>query len=233
MVPKDRYNVSTHAREARYLASRGYLVLVPNFRNYGASSVVDENPELIRLGQLRDAVNMVQVVRLGRIEESNPSKIGLWGVGHGGSLALKTAVLTRPSAVFVASPTGGQESIDQELFAKGMAPDIAASMDAMYGKADNPDTITWYRSMTYSNFLADIGCPVGIIAGELDPIVKVDSVRQMMSVLTPAGVQAMMSTFPRTGHDFYGQDWVSLMMTAEQFLRQPLQPAPLPPPPPG
>lgn len=233
LIPKDRYNVSTHAREARYLASRGYLVLVPNFRNYGASSVVDENPELLRLGYLRDAVNLVQVVRMGRIEQSNPGKIALWGVGHGGSLALKAAVLTRPSAVFVQSPTGGQESNDQELFANGMAPDIAASMDAMYGKADNPATITWYRSMTYSNFLADVGCPVGIIAGELDPIIKVDQVRQMMAILTPVGVQAMMSTFPRTGHDFYGQDWISLMMTAEQFLRQPLQPMALPATPAG
>lgn len=222
--PQDRYGVPDLVREAAFFAARGYLTLVPNYRNYGASTPVADPPELLRLGMLRDAANLVQALRASPLANGDAARIGLMGFGHGASLAMKTGILMHPRAVFVVSPMGMQEANQRDIFANGLDPEVANSMDYFYGKPDNPETIKWYRNMTYSNFMGDLGCPVGIVAGELNPVVPVDDVRSLMAIITPIGLQALMSSFPRVGHDFYAQDWVGMMQTADGFLKQHLQP---------
>ncbi|MEO7993023.1 MAG: alpha/beta fold hydrolase [bacterium] len=217
-IPAERYTVDSMRREAEFLAARGYTAIVPDFRNYGGSDKVDADEELRRLGYLRDVLNMVQVVRLGQIPEGDPTKLALVGWGHGGSLALKTAILVHPMGVVSVSGTGLQEALDHDLFAEYMAPEAAAGEDALYGKPDNPAVVEWYNKMSLASFLDKMQCPSSFIQGERDPITPAEWPRAMMGILTPLGLPVQSSAFPRVGHAFYGQDWVGEMQSITNFL---------------
>lgn len=224
MVPVERYSPAHLAAEAGFLASRGYLALVPDLRNYGASDVVEADAELIRLGWLRDVLYLMDLARKRQIPGGDGNRLALYGHGHGGALAMKATVIAPPQAVFTVAGMGQQEALDYAIFQAGMAPEVAAGMAALYGTPDNPEALSWYRNMSYTNFLDRVKCPVGMLGGELDPLVPVDQVRQLLSILTPLGTQALMSTFPVSGHNLYNRDWIGAMQTLEQFFDPRLQP---------
>jgi len=217
-VPTERYTSDNLRREAEYLASRDFLVLVPDLRNYGSSDKVDANEEIRRLGYLHDTIILLSMVHTGQIPEGDPGEVCLWGFGHGGDIAVKAAIVGGAQGVMTISGTGLQMALDHDMFAKTMCPAAAAGMDALYGPP-NAENDSWYRNMTASNFFSQLSCPIGMVNGELDPIVTIDRPRGILSIITPLGIQAQMNSLPRTGHNFYGHDWLSMMQVTAQFMQ--------------
>ena len=222
-VPAQRYTPDNLRREAEYLSSRGFLVLVPDLRNYGTSDKVDADEEIRRLGYQRDVLNLMADVRGSFVPEGDPGSLGLWGFGHGGDLAIKAAIISGAQGVESVSGTGLQMALDHDVFAKGMAPEAATGMDALYGPP-GPETVAWYRAMTASNFLDKLPCPVCLVHGELDPVVPIDRPRGFLAIITPLGIQAQFNSLPYTAHGYFGQDWLSEMTITEQFMRDRLKP---------
>lgn len=222
LIPVDRYTTADLRREAEYFASRGIAGLVPDMRGYRNAPKPEANPEINRLGGLRDVVNLIQALRTSSNTGVDPNRLGVWGHGHGGALALKVSYLTTVAGTFVVAPTGVQEALDYELFETQMAPEIAKGMAALYGPP-GPETSTWYKDMTVTNYLDRFTAPLGFVSGALDPITPADWTTTMMMILSKTSLQSMHAAFPYTGHTFHGSDWLALMQSNTDFFKQRFQ----------
>jgi len=127
------------------LARAGYLVVHPNYRNYGASG---EGPNPMRSGYAIDVLNLIAIIReqsqdpLGTLRRADADDINLWGHSMGGGVAMKLA-MARPAAVLSltlvdsVSPYGysgskdvvrGWTSDDRVRFELGASPEMLAAI---------------------------------------------------------------------------------------------------------
>jgi len=205
-------------REAEYLAARGIAALVPDMRGY-RKTPAEANAELNRLAGIRDVANLIQAIRINPGVGLDGTRVGVYGFGHGGAVALKVSFLVPVAGTFVVSTTGLQEALDQDLFKKTMAPAVATAMEQLYGPP-SAETASWYKAMTISNFLDRFQAPIGFAGGQLDPIVPKDWPGAFMQILAKTTLQSQMAMSPYAGHTYHGQDWLGLMQTAYDFFRQ-------------
>ncbi|MDY6923057.1 MAG: dienelactone hydrolase family protein [Pseudomonadota bacterium] len=92
------------------LASCGYTVIAPSY--YDAAGPRSRNDPL--LGQKWDQVVDEAIVKVGSVNGVDPARVGVWGHGRGGNLALNNAMEGTAARAVVAVAAGGRVERSRE-----------------------------------------------------------------------------------------------------------------------
>ena len=177
------------------LASRGFAVLLPNYRGSlgrGAQFARANHGDLggRDLEDILDGVDALVAHGL-----ADPERLGIGGVSYGGFL---TAWAITQTQRFKAAVMG--LGISNWVSMAGLTPG-PKSMLSIYWGGHFPyqrDSLLWRRSPIAS--VGKVNTPTLIFAGENDPFVPVSQSREFFRGLRYFGVPSQMVVYPREGH---------------------------------
>ena len=177
------------------LASRGFAVLLPNYRGSLGRSAQFARANHGDLGgrDLEDILDGVDVLVAHGL--ADPERLGIGGVSYGGFL---TAWAITQTQRFKAAVMG--LGISNWVSMAGLTPG-PKSMLSIYWGGHFPyqrDSLLWRRSPIAS--VGKVNTPTLIFAGENDPFVPVSQSREFFRGLRYFGVPSQMVVYPREGH---------------------------------
>ena len=106
----ERYRQGDGTRAAAdWLASRGFLAIASDYRNYAGS---DAGPNNFRSGYVIDVMNLLASLRTLPAGWADPERVGVWGHSMGGGITINVAVLAG-------------EQVDGVVVYGGMSGDMA------------------------------------------------------------------------------------------------------------
>jgi len=201
----------------QFLASRGYVVLQPNYRGsggYGEKYYLGGRREVGGAIQ-NDIVDMTQwAVQQGI---ADPHRLAIMGGSYGGYSTLfalaKTPDVFRCGIAFAAVS-------DWSALFKYVHSERAYSRDALrywsvlFGDMKDPAERERLAAASPANFAANIKAPLLIIHGEDDWTVPIDQAHLMVSALKRAGHPAETLYFSELGH------WWPTEKKGTQFLQR-------------
>ena len=211
-----------------FFASRGYVVLQPNFRGSGGfgRAFTDAGRGQWGLRMQDDITDAVQhMIESGA---ADAHRICIVGASYGGYAALAGAALTPDlyrCAISIAGVAdlleslrtereGGSQTVNYQYWLRSMG-DPRANRDALI--AASP-----YRQA------AHIHIPVLLVHGDLDPVVPLHQSLMMQDALKDAGHPTRVVRFRLEGHAIYAweeESRLTLFRETEAFLAQNLGPA--------
>lgn len=210
-------------REEWRLASLGYVVLHPDYRNFGASwtRASGRARAIARpLGYPADVLNAVVALERARLDDVDTSRIGLFGRSMGGGIALQVAE-ARPTwfrSLLLYSPVSAVAADDYDRWVAGNTS-LERRVTSAYGTPEQ-DPEFWHEASS-ANYVDRLTMPVQIHHGAADPICPVDWSRQTYDRMRRAGVDASMATYPGQVHRFTTQ-WPRFMARADRFFQRTL-----------
>jgi dipeptidyl aminopeptidase/acylaminoacyl peptidase len=202
---------------AQWIANRGYLCLMVNFRGstgYGKSflNAGDREWGAKMHDDLVDAVHMA--VDAGW---ADPAKVAILGGSYGGYAALVGATFTPElfcCAVDVVGPSNLKTLL--ETIPPYWAPMIA-QFHRRVGDPEKDEEFLWSRSPL--SRAADVRVPLLIAQGANDPRVKQSESEQIVEALEKAGIDHEYLLFPDEGHGFAKpENRMRFFAAAERFL---------------
>ena len=200
-------------REERLLASAGYVVLHPDLRNWGGSSVESGEAESAPTGYPADVIAAVLALRESRLPGVDLSRVGLLGRSMGGGVALQAAA-AKPDlfdAVMLYSPVSSSAADNFRQF-NPWTRGLGARVIAAYGSPESQPSF-WARA-SVRNYVERLDMPVRIDHGSQDVVTLPQWSRATVAAIEGAGGQATFVSWPGEGHRF-DRSWPSY---AEQML---------------
>lgn len=187
------------AREQAYLAARGYVVMVPDYRNHADSDRESGESVDRPLGYAEDVVNAVRAVRRARLPFVDASRVGLLGRSMGGGVALN-AVVARPhlvDAVVLYSPVSSRAGDNSRRWVRGRGA-LDEKVRAAFGRpADNPGF--WARASA-RHYAHRIDVPVQVHHGTADDVCPLAWSRATVAALRRAGQAVELHRYRGQGH---------------------------------
>jgi dipeptidyl aminopeptidase/acylaminoacyl peptidase len=96
-IDRDRYQPGMDSRAfSDYFASRGYLVVAPDYRGYAGG---DDGPNAFYTGYYLDVLSVVPLAQ--RLPMARPGKVGMWGHSRGASITVAALTITDQIAAAV------------------------------------------------------------------------------------------------------------------------------------
>jgi uncharacterized protein len=206
----------TLERERSHLAARGYVVLMPDYRNHGASDRESSAPVAEPLGYPEDVVNAILAVRRAKLPFVDASRVGLLGRSMGGGVALNAAV-ARPGlidAVVLSSPLSSRagDNYRRWVLNRGTRDELVR---ATYGRpAENPEF--WSRASA-RRFAHRIDVPVQVHHGTADAVCPVRWSDATVAALEQAGQTVTYYRYAGRGHGLHGVRPVVARRVADFF----------------
>lgn len=200
-------------RLAAFIASRGYLVIQPNFRGSGGKGRAFGLAGYRQWGKAmqNDLTDAVQsLVAAGKVD---PKRVAIVGGSYGGYAALAGAALT-PDVYQCAASLNGVPDLNTQLAW------VAARRDAgsqAFWKRTIGDPATDQASINAVSPLQQVSriqIPILLLVGDRDDVVDPKGSQLMFDALKAAGKQARLVRFPRMKHsptrytdtaNFYGE----------------------------
>ncbi|HET6626677.1 MAG TPA: alpha/beta fold hydrolase [Nocardioidaceae bacterium] len=220
LEPADYRNGAGLVREQAYLATNGFVVLHPDYRNYGDSDREQAERVAAPLGYPEDVVNAVRALRKADLPFADTSRIGLFGRSMGGGVALD-ALVARPDLVDAAvlySPVSSlaADNFDRWVRGNDLHRDLEKRVVDTYGSPeDNPG---FWRRASARNYLDRVDVPVQIHHGTADPICPVRWSEATAAALRDAGKDVRLFEYPGQLHRF-DSAWPALMRRTVEFFR--------------
>jgi dienelactone hydrolase len=214
-VDPDEYETLSYtAGYADALASEGFLVLHPNYRNYPPS---DPGPNLFRVGYAVDVLNLIALVQAqageaGPLASADPTDIGLFGHSMGGGIALR--VLTVESPVEAAVLYGSMNADERLNFEK-----IYEWSEGTRGLEELNVPLADLARISPSNYLDRIQAPVSIHHGGADELVPPVWSDELCLRLSALGKSVECYTYPAEPHTFIGFGGIELIQRAVAFFQ--------------
>ena len=196
----DEYNTLDYTTDtADDLATKGYIVVKPNLRNFIPS---DKGDAMFRAGYAIDVLNLIALIREnagkpGLFQKANPDRIGLWAHSMGGEIALKVAVISRDiKAIVLYAPMSGNEKTDSTFFNLTLGgKDLQTEMTA--SDAD-------FQALSPETYYKDITAAIQIHHGTGDTVIPVTSSEHTCQKLKDAGVNTTCYYYDGAQHTFKG-----------------------------
>jgi dipeptidyl aminopeptidase/acylaminoacyl peptidase len=184
------------------LANQGYLVLHPDYRNYGPS---DQGDNLFRTGDAIDVLNLIALLREkagkpGLFEHANPDRIGLWGHSMGANIALKVAVVSPYiKAVLIYAGMSGDELKNSQFF-NSLNGGSRESREEL--RASPMD----FAAISPDRYYAGISAAIQLHHGSADPVVPLAWAQETCQKLKAAGRQVECFYYDGAEHTFRNAD---------------------------
>lgn len=206
-------------REQAYLASRGYVVLQPDYRNYGASSRENASVVTKPLGYPDDLINAIRALREAKLAFVDGTRIGLLGRSMGGGVALN-ALVARPGLVAAAVLYSPVSSLATDNFDRWVRDDPAHAdlkrrVLRSYG-SPQADPAFW-REASSRTYFDRISVPVQIHHGTADAVCPVRWSEQTAQALRRAGVSVSLYEYAGEPHRF-GRSWLTMISRTAAFF---------------
>ncbi|HWT43527.1 MAG TPA: S9 family peptidase [Sphingopyxis sp.] len=187
----------TFDRTAAALASRGYIVMAPNFRGstgYGRA-FRDANRMDLGGGDLADVVAGADfLVGSGYVD---PKRVGITGGSYGGAMTMM-AIAKTPERWAAAVEMFG--IVNWRTMWEQGAPQNRRYQEGLIGDpAEHPDVYDRASPLTY---LHHVRAPLLVLHGENDPLVPAIEARQVVDVLRRQGSAVDAHFYPGEGHGF-------------------------------
>jgi dipeptidyl aminopeptidase/acylaminoacyl peptidase len=212
-----------HARDtfdfdwwAAFLASRGYVVLQPNYRGssgYGQAWLEAGRRQWGGLMQT-DVEDGVAALIRNRIVD--PARVCIVGASYGGYAALAGATLT-PDRYRCAASIAGVSDLERMLLVEARQSGGPYSMSSDWWRAsigDRQEDRDRIRSVSPVNLAASVRIPILLIHGTDDTVVPIDQSRRMLSALRTAGKDVRFMELRGDDH------WLSDAPTRVQMLQE-------------
>ena len=190
---EDRFNA-----EIQYLASRGFDVLVPNYRgSTGFGLPFQESIKQDGWGgrEQEDIRSGIEALIDAAVAE--PGRVGVTGTSYGGYSAWWAITHFEPELVAAAAPICGMTDLALDYYAT--RPDLRPYSEEMMGGSpeDVPDR---YRERSPINFVKNIKGDLLIVQGSKDPNVTKDNVAAVTKALRRENIPYELITFEDEGH---------------------------------
>ncbi len=204
------------AREQDFFAARGYVVLLPDYRNYGGSGHDPATPVARPLGYTEDLVNAVLAIRRARLPYVDASRVGVLGRSMGGGVAL-SAVEARPDlfdALVLYSPVSSSASDNYERWVAGTGA-LDSRVVGTYGAPE--DSPRFWGEASPRSYVDRIDVPVQVHHGTADEVCPVWWSRTTVAALRRAGQTVEYYEYPGEEHRFEAA-WSLMAQRAGDFL---------------
>ena len=205
-------------RERVYLASRGFVVLQPDYRNYGGSTREDDRFVARPTGYPEDLLNAVRALRRADLSFVRRGAAHLFGRSMGGGVALQAAV-ARPAwfrSVVLASPISSRAADTFSRWAEPGTPLRRAVVEAYGLPRDNP---VFWRQASVRRHLQRLEVPVHVHHGVRDDVCPVAWSRRTVRAVHRSGGRARLHTYDGAEHTFHDRDWTVMMRRAVAAYR--------------
>lgn len=212
-----------HARDtfdfdwwAAFLASRGYLVLQPNYRGSTGLGKAWEEAGKRQWGGLMQTDVEDGVAALVRNGVVDPARVCIVGASYGGYAALAGATLT-PDRYRCAVSVAGVSDLEVMLRARAARTGGERSMASDFWRlsiGDREEDRERIRSVSPVHLADRVRVPILLIHGTDDTVVPIDQSRRMQRALRDAGKDVRFVEL--TGDDH----WLSDAPTRIQMLRE-------------
>jgi len=205
--------------QAQTFASRGYVVLQPNYRGsdgYGQPFVNAGHGEWGRKMQtdLSDGVRFLAAQGL-----IDPKRVAIFGASYGGYAALAGATLDTGvynCAVSIAGPSDLKSIVDWEDSKTG----YQEATQVLYWREFMGDQARW-NEISPAKQAAKASCPILLIHGTDDTVVPIDQSYEMQGALKAAGKNVQLITYKGQTHWEDSQSSrIAMMQAAVDFIQK-------------
>jgi dipeptidyl aminopeptidase/acylaminoacyl peptidase len=203
-------------REQGYFATRGYVVLHPDYRNHAGSSKTDDDPIQDRLGYITDVINAVESLKSSDLK-INRNNVTLLGHSMGGGATLAAAIIkpTIANRIVLYAPVT-VNYLDSYNRWQSRDSDRAKIVAAKYGLPDaNPE---FWAGLNGEPYYDRITVPIQIYHGTNDEDVPYEWSTTMRDDLQSKGKNVELITYEGEGHEF-SFTWTRFMEGAIAFTK--------------
>lgn len=203
----------------QFLASRGYVVLQPQFRGSDGFGAAFERAGHLAWGTLVQDDVRAGLAALGAKGIGDVSRTCIFGWSYGGYMALAGATMS-PGLYKCAISGAGPSDLDAMM----------SWTINRYGSGEQQQY--WLQRMgdetaraaaSPARYAAQAQIPILLIHGEKDNVVPVEQSEIMEKALTAAGKTVTFKRVAGEGHSFYGAAEADMLRTVEAFLAQNLR----------
>ena len=190
---EDRFNA-----QIQYLVSRGFDVLVPNYRgSTGFGLAFQESIKEDGWGGREQEDIRCGIEALFQAGVASPGRVGVTGTSYGGYSAWWAITHYPPEIVAAAAPICGMTDLVVDY--QATRPDLRPYSEEMMGgpPEELPDL---YRERSPINFVRNIRGKLLIVQGLRDPNVTADNVSVVTKALEELGIPYELLTFEDEGH---------------------------------
>lgn len=194
-------------RIADWLALRGYIAIMSDYRNYGDS---EHGPNPFHIGYAIDVMNLVAQVE--SLPMAAPGQIGIIGHSMGGEISMWPLVISDEvdAVVLYASMSG--DVVKNWEYGVLNFPVQRPALDALaliYGTPDEHSEE--YAALSPVNYLDQVRMPVLIQHGMLDEIVPYVWSEELAAQMAEAGLDVTFYAYGGGGHALRGQMFETFM----------------------
>jgi len=222
--PKVYWNGRGLLREQNYLASRGYVVLHTDYRNYNGSDKDPDNDKNLHFGYTEDAINAVYAVKESGLKFLDKQNIGMFGHSLGGGVCLNVMV-TKPGLVkayVLYSPISDDFIKNYNRWIARTVPNeekfgTPSALRKEFGSPEtNPD---FWRNISAKNFLGNVTEPVIVNVGTSDKVVPPAWADDLIKDFNAHGKGGMVTLYLYEGdHHEFVPKWDLFMEHSVKFF---------------
>lgn len=222
-IPPDQYQTTErYVAYVNYFASRGYIVIKPDYRGHGNSEGTPGGA-YSSPGYIIDVLNAVGSMR--QFPGANPDKIGMWGHSMGGHLTLRAMVVDPGIKVGViwAGVVGSYPDMMNNWrptpiptlaeTSRRFSSDLARTYDS---PEENPG---FYDSISPIAFVADLTSPIQIHHSEEDHEVPFAFSQSLYDAMLAAGKEVELYAYPGDDHNIANSFSLAMQRSVEFFDR--------------
>jgi uncharacterized protein len=226
-IPPEVYKTTErYVAYVDYLAKNGYIIFKPDYRGNGSS---EGEPEGAYYSPAYTVDDLNALASIKKYNDSDPTKIGVWGHSMGGNIALRDLVVDTTdikAAVIWGGVVGSYDDLmtnwQRKVTYRPSSRELALRnrsrqnlIDQFGTPASNP---SFWNSLDPIYFISDITTPIQLHHGENDEEVPVAFSQGLYDKLHKSGKVSELYTYPGADHNISGSSFNLAMQRTVNFF---------------